>query len=327
MGESLLIPNSTQIPNVALDILLPLLHEAEARCLFYIMRRTYGFHRESDQISLSQFVSGITRYSQEGILDLGTGLSRQAVITALANLVGFEMVERQSRGVGRGHTPTYSLNLTCEIVKSLDLLQHTENAREKMVNRLDLLRNSLTTRPILPTKGQPTRPERVNLVDPQKKGKLSKKETKNTPPTPSQGEAHAQPTTSHQLRPKSQNALIDYSPYPGFLRLWAIAVPRQGDKGSKKNALTEWLAIRPNPEIDQELQAHIVAAYASQKRSPKWQEQRGIFAPELHRWLHHSRWEGVEVEPEGDEDARLVAYIKQREAEDAQLEAHIRERR
>ena len=50
-----LIPNSTQIPNVILDKIIPGIPNAEAKCLLYICRRTYGFHKEKDRISLTQF--------------------------------------------------------------------------------------------------------------------------------------------------------------------------------------------------------------------------------------------------------------------------------
>ena len=59
--ESQLIPNSTPIPNVALDLILPFLYESEAKVLLYILRRTYGFERpeQFEQIALTQFAGGI----------------------------------------------------------------------------------------------------------------------------------------------------------------------------------------------------------------------------------------------------------------------------
>ena len=119
--------------------------------------------------------------------------------------------------------------------------------------------------------------------------------------------------------------MIDYSLYPGFLRLWAIAVSRQGNKGSKKEALTAWLALQPNAEDDLVLQNQIITAYATLKKTPAWQKEGGKYVKELHRWVEKQCWEGVEVEAEADEDARLIAFVQQREAEEAQLEeAHER---
>ena len=63
-----LIPNSTQVPNVILDLFIPRLPEGEARCSLYICRRTFGFHKKRDRISLSQFVDGI-RDKEGKVLD------------------------------------------------------------------------------------------------------------------------------------------------------------------------------------------------------------------------------------------------------------------
>lgn len=107
-----LIPNSSQIPNVILDLVLPRISEAEARCLLYICRRTFGFHKDEDNISLTQFENGI-RTSQGRRLDFGTGLSRPAVNTALQNLikVGVIFVQQRSRG------NRYKLNLHMDVDK------------------------------------------------------------------------------------------------------------------------------------------------------------------------------------------------------------------
>lgn len=80
----------TQVPNLVADLIVPLLSGAEVGCLLYIVRRTYGFvsadgqRKQRDRISLSQFENGIE--SGGYVLDLGTGLSRQTVITSLRKL-------------------------------------------------------------------------------------------------------------------------------------------------------------------------------------------------------------------------------------------------
>ena len=53
------LPNSTQTPNIVYDFLISRLPGAEARCILYICRRTYGFHKKIDRISFSQFLNGI----------------------------------------------------------------------------------------------------------------------------------------------------------------------------------------------------------------------------------------------------------------------------
>lgn len=107
-----LIPNSTQVPNIVLDLLLPLLPEAEMRCLLYICRRTYGFHWDEDRISFTQFENGITKRDGE-LLDNGTGLSRPSIAEALRNLAkaGAISIEKNSKG------NIYRINLEMDINK------------------------------------------------------------------------------------------------------------------------------------------------------------------------------------------------------------------
>jgi hypothetical protein len=78
-------PNWTQIPDEVLDFMLPALSGAEVKVLLYILRRTYGFKRDADRITLTQLCSGIRRHDGSH-LDYGTGLSRRAVIEAVKGL-------------------------------------------------------------------------------------------------------------------------------------------------------------------------------------------------------------------------------------------------
>ena len=99
-------PNFTQVPDELFDVLMPQLSDAELRVLLYIVRRTFGFKRDTDAISLSQMVSGIT--TREGqVLDRGTGLSKATVARGLAGLrvKGVILAERRS-SVQRGHEAT-----------------------------------------------------------------------------------------------------------------------------------------------------------------------------------------------------------------------------
>ncbi len=87
-------PNTTPVPDVYFDLLLPDLGLAEWRVLLYVIRRTLGFKKLSDAISLDQFTSGITTH--EGmVLDGGTGLSRSNVHEALNQLVMRNVLVRQ----------------------------------------------------------------------------------------------------------------------------------------------------------------------------------------------------------------------------------------
>src|SRR5215213_9106176 len=99
-------PNYTQVPDEVFDELLSKLSGAELKVLLYIIRRTFGFKKESDSISLSQLVNGIrTRDGQR--LDSGTGLSKGAVAMAVKSLEakGVLLAERD-RTKEKGDVPT-----------------------------------------------------------------------------------------------------------------------------------------------------------------------------------------------------------------------------
>ncbi|MCX6359209.1 MAG: replication protein [Armatimonadetes bacterium] len=90
-----LIPNSTPVPDVILDFWLALLTGAEVKVVLYVARRTYGFGKASDRISLSQLAGGIRR--RDGtVLDTGTGLSRSTVKAACSSLVKRGMLLKES---------------------------------------------------------------------------------------------------------------------------------------------------------------------------------------------------------------------------------------
>ena len=108
-----LIPNSTQVPDVILDSWMAELSGAEFKVLLYIARRTYGFGKDSDSISLTQIAQGITR--RDGtILDRGTGISRASVARALKTLEDLGVILRKTNFSETGREfeeNTYSINL------------------------------------------------------------------------------------------------------------------------------------------------------------------------------------------------------------------------
>jgi len=50
----LLLPNTAQVPNVVLDRWMASMTGAEIKVVLYVIRRTYGFGRTSDRISVAQ---------------------------------------------------------------------------------------------------------------------------------------------------------------------------------------------------------------------------------------------------------------------------------
>lgn len=85
-------PNTTPVPDEVFDELLPTLTGAEIKVLLYICRRTFGFKKDSDTISLKQIADGIV--TKDGrVLDNGTGLSKRHVQRALKRLEDKHIVE------------------------------------------------------------------------------------------------------------------------------------------------------------------------------------------------------------------------------------------
>jgi len=148
MNEKL-IPNSTQVPNIILDLLIPRLPEAESKCMLYISRRTYGFHAEEERISFSQFVKGI-KNRQGKRLDFGTGLARASVSEALKNLRKAEAIFVRKDPKGN----YYKINLNMDV--------------DKVVQKVNQFRKQTRI-------GSKNRPKQVHLLNTQKKGNKGKK--------------------------------------------------------------------------------------------------------------------------------------------------------
>jgi phage replication O-like protein O len=105
-------PNTTQIPNEVFDTLMSHLSGGELKVLLYICRRTFGFRKDSDRISLTQIAQGITTKAGR-VLDQGTGLSKRQVQRALRALEGRQViqVERKVDETGLHEVNTYRLNV------------------------------------------------------------------------------------------------------------------------------------------------------------------------------------------------------------------------
>jgi phage replication O-like protein O len=105
-------PNTTQIPNDVFDTLMPSLSGGELKVLLYICRRTFGFQKEHDRISLAQISKGITTKTGRA-LDHGTGLCKRHVINALKALEkkNIIIITRTVDETGLNAVNTYSLNI------------------------------------------------------------------------------------------------------------------------------------------------------------------------------------------------------------------------
>ena len=109
--KGFLSPRYTQVPDELFDELMAYLSGAELKVLLYIIRRTFGFKKDSDNISLRQICHGIKTREGE-ILDKGTGLSLSTVQIALKGLLEKNcVITARNRSKEKGDEPTtYSLN-------------------------------------------------------------------------------------------------------------------------------------------------------------------------------------------------------------------------
>jgi hypothetical protein len=105
-------PNFTTVPDEVFDVLVPRLSGAEVKALLYIIRRTFGFKKERDSISISQMLHGIVKRNGER-LDSGAGLSKPTLCRALATLVekGVIISTRQYDYNGSNMATSYQLNM------------------------------------------------------------------------------------------------------------------------------------------------------------------------------------------------------------------------
>lgn len=109
------------MPDNFFDEVMPQLSGAEVKVLLYIFRRTFGFKKQSDNISLSQMVSGIRRRDGE-VLDRGTGLGKTTVVGAINRLIARGMVRKiKRRSEAKGDQPSsYEPVLTDEPISPVE---------------------------------------------------------------------------------------------------------------------------------------------------------------------------------------------------------------
>lgn len=134
-------PNYTQIPNLLLDDLLMLMSDAEMKVTLAIARRTFGYHRDTVEISISQ-LKDITHLSKQGVVNgINAGLERGTITRTEGKRGGFvyELVIN-------GEHPS-----TCQPSRHVNQVD-SQRSRPPHVNQVD-------------TPSQPSRQVPVNEVD------------------------------------------------------------------------------------------------------------------------------------------------------------------
>ena len=111
-------PDSTlrSIPRRRMSLywVAPFLPEIELRVLLYLIRRTLGFKKQGDQITVEQIASGII--TREGVrLDWGAQLGERSVQRALSGLETKGLIERHRQlDPERGWRPSYIRLRLCD---------------------------------------------------------------------------------------------------------------------------------------------------------------------------------------------------------------------
>jgi hypothetical protein len=107
-------PLYTQTPDVFFDWVAPFLPEIELRVLLYLIRRTLGFKKQGDQITIEQIAGGIV--TRDGTrLDWGARLGERSVQRALSGLEGKGLIERHRQlDPERGWRPSYIRLRLCD---------------------------------------------------------------------------------------------------------------------------------------------------------------------------------------------------------------------
>ncbi len=98
------IPNSTPTPNIILDEWMFQLSNAEFKVLMCICRKTYGWHKEKDQISLKQ-------------IEKMTGLSRRGITQNLDSLLKYGLILKIKSKTSDGDDAAnqYMINVNCMV--------------------------------------------------------------------------------------------------------------------------------------------------------------------------------------------------------------------
>lgn len=112
-------PNYTQTPNRFIDEYMSKVSPHASMVYFVICRKTIGWHKDTEEISLSQIVSL-------------TGISRNTVLKAIAELEAHGLINVTRKGSGRKSTNVYELNFepVNESQKPMDNSAHDEPKAE-----------------------------------------------------------------------------------------------------------------------------------------------------------------------------------------------------
>lgn len=180
----------TAIPNWIMDDVMPVISPASAKVLMYVMRRTAGWQRESDAISVRQFSTALN-------------LSKPTVLKALKELIGHRVI-----AVDYGSTHGDRDVNVYSVLGSQDFLPRGQDILPP--SKKDLPRGQES----LPEGGQNILPGVVKKIDPYIKKDIKKGEKKEiaTRHDVAVDESHASPkakASSKRQTPDTRDDRLD----------------------------------------------------------------------------------------------------------------------
>jgi phage replication O-like protein O len=160
MNKKIEKPNYTQTPNILFDEIMRDLNGAELKVILAVIRKTFGWHKERDRISLTQ-LEEMTGLSRQGILNAIHGKKKEkSVIGGLVNKGYIKIIETKQGNVYElvvkevDQQETASQLSRLEVVNKVDqesglASQQSRHTKETSLNKLD--KETITQQPLIPS--------------------------------------------------------------------------------------------------------------------------------------------------------------------------------
>jgi len=239
---------------------------SEGQVLWAIIRKTYGWHKKADRISISQ-------------LSEMTGVSRRMVIYAIKNLEAKNMIT-VNRSNEHGVCGTNSI----AIQKNHEewVVQETDgSARKSASYKATIEKQKQRYRVVQETKGSARNggvvQDPVNDVPFLAPTKETNTKEKDSPPKNQPPKAKPSVTLAGEQAVKFSQF---YAAYP--------------KKRAKQDAIKAWKKVAPENGLFET----IMRAIGKQRRSDDWTRDNGRYIPNPASWLNGRRWED-EIEAPG----------------------------
>ena len=160
MNKKIEKPNYTQTPNILFDEIMRDLNGAELKVILAVIRKTFGWHKERDRISLTR-LEEMTGLSRQGILNAIHGKKKEkSVIGGLVNKGYIKIIETKQGNVYElvvkevDQQETASQLSRLEVVNKVDqesglASQQSRHTKESILNKLD--KETITQQPLIPS--------------------------------------------------------------------------------------------------------------------------------------------------------------------------------